>query len=102
MVACPGCTWSLNLRGAVAYKLTKDYTLGVTVDLFNVTDNRETTAIDQNYTFDSVQPIVNGSLKDLAYLKNTSGLPVALNPTFNQATAYQLPFSARIGATLSF
>ena len=95
-------TWSLNLRGQVNYKLTKDYTLGVTLDMFNVTDNRETTSVDQNYTFDSIQPIVNGSTKDLAYLKNTAGAPVALNPTFNQATSYQLPFSARIGAKLSF
>jgi hypothetical protein len=95
-------TWNLNLRGQVNYKLTKDYILGVTLDMFNVTDNRQTTSVDQNYTFDSIQPIVNGSTKDLAYLKNTAGSPVALNPTFNNSTSYQLPFSARIGAKLSF
>ena len=95
-------TWRLDIRANVAYKISKDYTLGVGLDLFNVTDNREETAVDQNYTYDSVYPIVNGSVKDLKYLTNTSGLPVAVNPTFNQATAYQLPFSARLSAKFSF
>ncbi len=95
-------TYRLDVRASVAYKINKDYSLGVGLDLFNVTDARQTTAVDQNYTFDSVQPIVNGSVKDLNYLKNTSGQPVTLNPTFNQATGYQLPFSARLNAKFSF
>ncbi|MBS2023582.1 MAG: TonB-dependent receptor, partial [Deltaproteobacteria bacterium] len=95
-------TWGLNLRAAAAYKVSKDYTLGLTLDLFNVTNNREVTSVNENYTYDSVNPIVNGTTADLAYLKNTAGAPVTLNPTFLQPTAYQLPFSARIGARFSF
>jgi len=94
--------WSINLRGAVNYKLTKDYTLGATLDIFNLTDNQAVTSVNENYTYDAVYPIINGSVKDLAYLKNTAGNPVTVNPLFNTATAYQLPFSARIGAKLSF
>ena len=82
--------------------MTKDYNLGVSVDLFNVTNNRETTSVDENYTFSSVAPIVNGKVSDLAYLKNTDGAPVAKNANFLQPTLYQVPFSARLGAKLSF
>jgi hypothetical protein len=95
-------TWGINLRASAAYKLSKDYQLGVSLDLFNVTNNRQTTSVSQDYTFDAVSPIVNGTKADLAYLKNTSGAPVAVNPLFGQPNGYQLPFSARVGAKLSF
>ena len=95
-------TWQLNLRGGANYKLSKDYGLGFTVDLFNVTDNREVLTVDQNYTFNSVSPIVNGKPADLPSLRTVTGQKVAVNTNFNNATAYQLPFSARIGAKFSF
>jgi len=94
--------WQLNLRGGANYKLSKDYGLGFTVDLFNVTDNREVLTVDQNYTFNSVSPIVNGKPADLPSLRTIAGQNVAVNTNFKNATAYQLPFSARIGAKLSF
>src|SRR5256885_4932662 len=95
-------TWQLNLRGAANYKLSKDYAFGLTLDLFNVTNNREVTSVDQNYTFDSVSPIVNGKPPDLPSLRNIARPNVALNTKFKNAIAYQAPFSARIGAKLSF
>ncbi len=95
-------TWSLNLRAGATYKISKDYNLGATIDLFNVTDNRTATAVDQNYTFDSVSPVVNGKPRDLAFLKSTAGAPATVNPQFLTPLAYQLPFSARFGARLSF
>jgi len=94
--------WQMDLRGALAYKLTKDYTLGLRVDVFNVTNNQATIAVDQNYTTNFVYPIVNGTPADLPYLKTTAGAPVAKNLTFGLPIAYQLPLSARFGATLSF
>ncbi len=99
--------WGVNLRASAAYKLSKDYSLGLSLDMFNVTNNRQTTNVSQDFTFDAVSPIVNGTKADLAYLKNTSGAPVIVNPLFGQpvngaAAAYQLPFSARVGAKLSF
>jgi len=95
-------TWQLNLRGATNYKLSKDYALGLSLDLFNVTNNREVLTVDQNYTFDSVSPIVNGRPADLPSLRNIQGANALLNANFKNATAYQAPFSARIGAKLSF
>jgi hypothetical protein len=70
--------------------------------VFNVTDNREVLTVDQNYTFNSVSPIVNGKPSDLPSLKTIAGQNAAVNSNFNHATAYQLPFSARLGAKLSF
>jgi len=95
-------TWQLNLRGGANYKLSKDYALGVSLDLFNVTNNREVTGVDQNYTFDSVSPIVNGKPADLPSLRNIAGQNVTTNTNFKNAISYQLPFSARVGAKLSF
>ena len=95
-------TWQLNLRGGTSYKISKDYALGVTLDLFNVTNNREVLAVDQDYTFDSVSPIVNGKVADLPSLRTITGDRITPNSNFRNATQYQLPFSARIGAKLSF
>jgi hypothetical protein len=95
-------TWQLNLRAGTNYKIAKEYALGVTVDLFNVTNNREVLNTDQDYTFDSVSPIVNGKVADLPSLRTITGAPITPNTNFRNATAYQLPFSARLGAKLSF
>ena len=94
--------WQLDLRAALACRLTATYTLGATLDVFNVTDNRGVTGVDQRYTFDGVSPILNGTVADLAFLKNTSGQPVTRNPGFQVPTSYQLPLAARLGAKLSF
>jgi len=45
---------------------------------------------------------VNGKPSDLPSLRNIAGQNVALNSNFKNATSYQAPFSARIGAKLSF
>ena len=94
--------WGLNLRANGTYKVSKDYSVGLTVDLFNVTNNQAVQARDQNYTFDSVSPIVNGKPSDLAYLTTTVGAQAIKSPTFLNPTQYQLPFSARVGAKLAF
>jgi hypothetical protein len=95
-------TYSINVRAAAAYKLTSDYNLGFSVDVFNLTNQQAVQNVDENYTLDSIRPVVNGTVADLAYLKNTTGAPVNVNPTFNAPTAYQLPLSLRLGAKLSF
>jgi Carboxypeptidase regulatory-like domain len=94
--------YQVDLRAALGYRISKDYTTQVSLDLFNVTNSQTALRVDQNYTFDSVSPIVGGSTKDLPYLKNTSGAPVSLNQGFLAPTAYQAPFAARLGAKLSF
>jgi hypothetical protein len=92
----------LDLRTALAYRISREYAAQVSVDLFNVTNAQAPTVADQNYTLDSVSPIAGGSAGDLAYLRNTSGARASVNPTFLRPLTYELPFSARFGAKLSF
>jgi hypothetical protein len=94
--------WQINVRLAATYRLGPPYIVKLSLDVFNLTNNRAAIAVDENYTLDIVNPIVNGSIRDLASLKNANGLPATVNPSFRNPTAYQLPLSVRMGARLSF
>jgi hypothetical protein len=45
---------------------------------------------------------VNGTPSDLAYAKSFSGAPLAKNPNYGHALAYQQPFRGRFGLRLTF
>ena len=72
------------------------------LDLFNIFNELTPLRVDENYTFDQVAPIVNGSVADLKYARNSSGAPVAVNPNFGKPTAFQAPFHGRFGLRLMF
>ncbi len=112
---------SVDLRGAIEYALTPRYTLRFTVDLFNALNRQQALAVDQNYTFDNVLPIVNGQCSkrsaasaadpssaaladcpDLRYLRTIDGRAVTLNRNFGKPTQYQAPLSVRFGLALTF
>jgi hypothetical protein len=94
--------WQIDVRAAATVRLGSAYAATFSVDALNLTDNRVATAVDENYTLDAMNPILGGSVRDLIYLRNTAGKPVVVNPSFRNATAYQLPLSVRFGARLSF
>ena len=54
---------SADLRGKLEYKLTAPYALQFTVDVFNVFNSQETLQFDENYTFDTAQPIIGAQCK---------------------------------------
>jgi hypothetical protein len=93
-----------QLDGHIAYsqKVQKDVTLEAYVDLFNLFDQQATLQTDDNYTYDAVAPILNGTAKDLAFAKNSLGGPVAKNANFGRAVSYQAPFYSRLGLRLTF
>jgi len=109
---------TLDLKGKLEYVVTPPYTVAFSVDVFNLLNSHQTISVDQNYTYDSVKPIVNGSCKDrngsepgknaiadcpdLAYLKTLDGRPVTVNKNFGKPTAYQQPLSVRFGLTVTF
>jgi hypothetical protein len=89
--------------------------------VFNVLNEQAPTSVDQNWTFDSTQGIINGqcssrnaasrkfpiqgALADcpsLNYMRTTDGLPVTINTNFAKPTAYQAPLSVRFGLEMSF
>jgi hypothetical protein len=88
----------------IAYRreLTKTAAIEAFFNLFNILDERRATLMDDNYTFDTAAPIVNGNVNDLKYAKNSAGLPIQKNPNFGQPLAYQPPFHGQLGLRLIF
>ena len=116
---------SADLRGKVEYKLTAPYAVQFTIDIFNVFNSQETLSYDENYTFDTAQPIIGAQCKaknsagkkdpiaaiqsdcpDLAYLRSTDGRPVTINPSYGRPNSllgsFQSPIAFRFGLALSF
>lgn len=85
--------------------LLASYTFGpvqLSASIFNLLNTRTPTNVDQQYTLDRVMPINNGTLSDLATLKNTDGRAVARNPNYGNPTAYQAPLYMRLGLRVEF
>jgi hypothetical protein len=112
---------NLDLKGGVSYTISPPYKVQFTVDIFNILNNQEAVTVDENWTFDSTQPLVGAqcssrnaasksnpiqaALTDcpsLNYMKSTDGLPATINPNFAKATSIQAPLSVRLGLELSF
>jgi hypothetical protein len=112
---------NFDLKGGIAYTITPPYQVKFTVDVFNVLNQQKATSVDENWTFDSTQPIVNGqcsgrnaasktdpvaaALADcpsLGYMRTTDGNLVTINTNFAKPTAYQVPLSVRFGLELTF
>jgi hypothetical protein len=96
-------THDLDASFRYNYRFTDDRTLSASVDIFNLLNLQEITAIDEQYTLEDVLPIANGTKDQLANLHNidNGGLAVK-NPNFQNATSYQAPLSVRFGLKLSF
>jgi hypothetical protein len=93
-----------ELNGKISYRrlLSPKVTLEVFADLFNLFNEQEAILTDDNYTFNMAPSIVNGTPSDLPYAKSFSGAPLAKNPNYGHALAYQQPFRGRFGLRLTF
>jgi hypothetical protein len=76
--------------------------LDVYCDIFNMFNQQAPTDVDDQYTFDPVAPIPNGTLADLKRLRTVTGGQPTLNPNYGNATRYQDPLSMRFGIRASF
>ncbi|WNG21308.1 TonB-dependent receptor domain-containing protein [Cystobacter fuscus] len=94
--------WVHNVDAHVGFnhKLGRGMTGTITLDAFNLFNFQAVTGADQNYTFDNVEAITNGT--PLAELKNRAGQPATLNPNYGKPISYQAPRSVRIGARVAF
>jgi hypothetical protein len=81
---------------------SKRITLSVFVDVINLFNQQQVTNVDDDYTYSSVLPILNGQPSDLVHLRSYDGRPAVINPNYGQPTAYQEPLYMRFGARLSF
>src|SRR5262249_38737050 len=59
----------------VGLKLSRDSTLSLSMDTFNLFNFQQVTAVDQTYTNDQVLPIEGGAKKDLGKLTLIDGTP---------------------------
>jgi outer membrane receptor protein involved in Fe transport len=100
-----------DIHISYGYRLSKQVTLDVFMDIFNLFNQQQEASQDEAYTFNDVHPIVGGDMTDLAHLKtlnsNGSGQGInatpVLNPDFQKTTAYlQAPRTFRFGFRLTF
>ena len=85
------------------FNIDKDKSVGVTIDIFNLIDFQEVTAVDDNYTHTNAAGVQNGNLLDV---KNTdNGAPLTqldVNKNFKSPTRYQPPRTIRFGIRGTF
>ncbi|WP_317987912.1 TonB-dependent receptor [Hyalangium gracile] len=97
-------------------KLARDMVLSLSLDVFNVFNFQQYTAVDQSFTFTRVYALENGEkLADVEACRVEGGncrviatandkpiTPNEVNPNFKRPIAYQSPRSIRLGAKISF
>ena len=100
--------YGIDLHLAYSRKLGKGMELEVFTDLYNVLNSQGTFSVDEDYTFDSVNPIVGGEYEDLIWAKAQTGsggeqsAPVTRNRNFQNVSSRYSPFEARFGMRLTF
>jgi hypothetical protein len=110
-------THSIDTNVTVGYQFSKESTLTVGVDIFNLFNFQEATGFDQQYTASDVLPVINGSLDCLAQKDGTAAVdpscPVTtvtgdpltteeINPNWQNPTRYQVPRQIRFNARVTF
>ena len=116
---------TLDGRLAFTYRFTKDNTVQLSVDVFNIFNFAGVTSVDQTYTNADVAPVqltpeqqknpqqaicLSGGDKNcVSALHAPGGSPgdgsitsADLNPNFKNPTSYQAPRSVRFGLRLTF
>jgi hypothetical protein len=94
---------NIDTRLTASYRLPNSMVASVSMDVFNLFNFQQFTAVDQRYTAETVDAIIGGTQADLANLKaRGTDRSVVVNPNFSKPIAYQSPRSIRLGARLSF
>ncbi|MRG91224.1 TonB-dependent receptor [Polyangium spumosum] len=108
---------SIDSNVTFGYRFSKDSTLSVGVDIFNLFNFQQATGFDQNYTLADVLPVADGSTanlfgkkgeaptdtsKKLLYSDGTEFQAGDINPNWQNPTAYQTPRQIRINARVTF
>lgn len=94
--------WTLDLRVGVDWTFAKPYKLSFSADCYNVLNRQVKTAVDEEYTSDSVAPIRGGTPADLESLKRVDGGEVTPNNNFRNPIAYQSARAFRFKLAVSF
>lgn len=115
-------THTVSLRGGATFRLNKEQSVQVSLDVFNLFNLQEATSVSERLSTREIFPATVPEGKDPAEAACLSGndptcqtilrkqvggatVPVPstdLNGNFKQPTAYQLPLSVRLGVRVSF
>jgi hypothetical protein len=95
--------YSVDVDLGYRFNIDKDKSVGVTIDVFNLWNFQEVSAVDDNYTHTNAAGVQNGTLRDV---RNTdTGQPLTqadVNPNYKSPTAYQPPRTIRFGIRGTF
>ncbi len=69
----------------------------LSLDVFNVFDRRDPTAVGSIYTNQSLLPISGGEMADLVFAHDVNGHPLQLDTYYRLPTSFQSPFGAMLG-----
>ncbi|HEU4383927.1 MAG TPA: hypothetical protein VFR85_10575, partial [Anaeromyxobacteraceae bacterium] len=113
-------THQLDLRAALAWTFSPPYQVRLTIDAFNVLNQKTVVEYDQNYTYDSPQVIqrpgcrgdfvgtpdpagkLQATCPDVKYLRTVDGRPITVNPNWGKPAWHQGPIQLRFGLALAF
>ena len=110
-------TSELDARISYGHRLTKTTQLEAFVNVFNLFNQQEQLNVDENYTFDSANPIIGGDTDDLRHLKTidaATGLEANVTPVKNRNFGHtggntsqinsvqQAPRTVQLGFRLTF
>ena len=98
-------TYDVDVNVGYRYNFTKDRTITLGLDIFNVLGFQQVTSVDENYTLGNAVGTPNGTLKDVTVYPGGTPRPLNLsdkNPNFLNATSYQQPRTFRFGLRGTF
>lgn len=93
---------------AISHHVDKKMRLDGFVRLFNVFDQQDELKVDQNYTYEPANPIIDGDAHDLEHIKAIDetgqelGRTVVRNKNFGHTKIRQAPRSVQIGVRWLF
>lgn len=115
---------NVDLQGGVEYVVRPPYAVRFFVNVFNIFNTQEVEIVDEDYTFDAVQPIsglncdssaasasnpiarLQADCPDLQFIKTVDGRSPAVNQNWGRAApgtaSFQAPLAIRFGLSLSF
>jgi hypothetical protein len=101
--------WNYDVDANLAYRfsLDKDKTVTFSVDIFNLFNFQEVTAVDDNYTLQSAIGKNGGTLRDVTVYPGSPAPPRPLyisdkNPNYGSAMSFQSPRYFRFGIRGTF
>ena len=97
-------TWRADIQLTYQQELAKNMRSQLYLQLFNIFNNQSEVQRDDRYTFDSVNPIINGNPSDLRHLRtaDSEGTLATANPNWRNKVVLQTPFFMRVGLRLEF